>query len=166
MTSTTTIADVASKISGVTNRAAWTSTPTSSGKVTVPAGYHNGSGYVDTSKVYNAGVSAGGYTIKQVYSGSNYKGTVNIKSSYPDIYSSVTVDNFLFKPIKMYLSMYICYPDVLQSTHTYTFSANSSYSYNSSTGVLTYNLGSPGGTETNAYIVSAYCNSLKIYLIY
>ena len=57
MTSTTTIADVATKISGVTNRGAWTSTPTSSGKVTIPAGYHSGSGYVDTSKVYNAGKS-------------------------------------------------------------------------------------------------------------
>ena len=43
----------------MTNRGAWTNTPTSSGKVTIPAGYHNGSGYVDTSKVYNAGVSAG-----------------------------------------------------------------------------------------------------------
>ena len=49
MTSTTTIADVATKISGVTNRGAWTNTPTSSGKVTIPKGYHNGSGYVDTS---------------------------------------------------------------------------------------------------------------------
>lgn len=38
----------------MTNRGAWTSKPTSSGKVTVPAGYHNGSGYVDTS----AGVAA------------------------------------------------------------------------------------------------------------
>ena len=55
MTSTTTIADVASKISGVSNRGAWTSSPTSSGKVTIPAGYHNGSGYVDTSGVYNTG---------------------------------------------------------------------------------------------------------------
>jgi len=41
------------------NRGSWTSTPTSSGKVTIPAGYHNGSGYVDTSAVYSAGQSAG-----------------------------------------------------------------------------------------------------------
>ena len=41
------------------NRGAWTSSPTTSTKVTVPKGYHNGSGYVDTSGVYNAGVSAG-----------------------------------------------------------------------------------------------------------
>ena len=39
----------------MTNRGTWTSTPTSSGKVTIPAGYHNGSGYVDTSSVYSAG---------------------------------------------------------------------------------------------------------------
>ena len=43
----------------MTNRGAWTNTPTSSGKVTIPAGYHNGSGYVDTSKVYTAGYNAG-----------------------------------------------------------------------------------------------------------
>ncbi|MGN1321180.1 MAG: hypothetical protein ACI4VJ_01195 [Methanosphaera sp.] len=42
----------------MTNRGAWTSSPTASGKTTIPAGYHNGSGYVDTSGVYNAGVSA------------------------------------------------------------------------------------------------------------
>lgn len=34
------------------NNGAWTSTPTGSGKTTIPAGYHNGSGYVDTSTVY------------------------------------------------------------------------------------------------------------------
>lgn len=47
----------------MTNRGAWTSTPTGSGKVTIPAGYHNGSGYVNTATVYtngyNAGVAAG-----------------------------------------------------------------------------------------------------------
>ena len=57
MSTSTTIADVANKINSVNNRGAWTSTPTSSGKVTIPAGYHNGSGYVDTSKVYTAGQS-------------------------------------------------------------------------------------------------------------
>lgn len=62
--------------------------------------------------------------------------------------------------------MYICYFHALTETTTYTFNATASYSYNTSTGVFTYNLGSPGGSETNAYIVSAYCNSLEIYLVY
>ena len=39
------------------NKAAWTNTPTAKGKVTIPAGYHNGSGYVDTTSVYNKGMS-------------------------------------------------------------------------------------------------------------
>ena len=77
MTSTTTIADVASKIAGVTNRGAWTSTPTSSGKVTVPAGYHNGSGYVDTSKVYNAGQTANNITYKDFTSSVTMNKTVS-----------------------------------------------------------------------------------------
>lgn len=41
------------------NRGAWTSTPTASGKTTIPSGYHNGSGYVDTSSVYNKGKTDG-----------------------------------------------------------------------------------------------------------
>ena len=42
----------------MTNRGAWTSAPTTSTKVTIPAGYHNGSGYVNTSGVWNAAVAA------------------------------------------------------------------------------------------------------------
>ena len=38
------------------NKGAWTNTPTTKGKVTIPAGYHNGSGYVDTTSVYNKGM--------------------------------------------------------------------------------------------------------------
>ena len=71
MTSTTTIADIASKIAGVTNRGAWTSTPTSYGKVTIPAGYHNGSGYVDTGKVYDAGAISGKQNIITFYNAYN-----------------------------------------------------------------------------------------------
>ena len=41
------------------NKGAWTNTPTSKGKVTIPAGYHNGSGYVDTSGVYAKGYTDG-----------------------------------------------------------------------------------------------------------
>ena len=43
----------------MTNRGAWTSSPTASGKVTIPAGYHNGSGYVNTAGVYATGYNAG-----------------------------------------------------------------------------------------------------------
>jgi len=46
----------------------WTNTPTSSGKVMIPAGYHNGSGYVDVSTVYTNGVSAGKPTKSQTVS--------------------------------------------------------------------------------------------------
>lgn len=33
------------------NNGAWSNTPTTQGKVTIPAGYHNGSGYVDTTTI-------------------------------------------------------------------------------------------------------------------
>lgn len=41
------------------NRGAWNSSPTASGKVTIPSGYHNGSGYVNTAGVYTTGYNAG-----------------------------------------------------------------------------------------------------------
>lgn len=40
------------------NKGAWTGATTGSGNVSIPAGYHNGSGYVSGSGAYNAGVSA------------------------------------------------------------------------------------------------------------
>ena len=43
----------------MTNRGAWTNTPTRSGNVTIPAGYHNGSGYVNTATVYTNGYNSG-----------------------------------------------------------------------------------------------------------
>ena len=43
----------------MTNRGAWNSSPTASSKVTIPAGYHNGSGYVNTAGVYTTGYNAG-----------------------------------------------------------------------------------------------------------
>ena len=43
----------------MTNRGAWTNTPTGSGNVTIPAGYHNGSGYVNTATVYTNGYNSG-----------------------------------------------------------------------------------------------------------
>lgn len=41
------------------NQGAWTSTPTAKGKMAIPAGYHNGSGYIDTTGVYNKGYTDG-----------------------------------------------------------------------------------------------------------
>ena len=43
----------------MTNQGAWTNTPTGSGKVIIPAGYHNGSGYVDTATVYTNAYNKG-----------------------------------------------------------------------------------------------------------
>lgn len=41
------------------NNGAWNCAPSGSTRVTVPKGYHNGSGYVDTSKAYNSGRTQG-----------------------------------------------------------------------------------------------------------
>ncbi len=41
----------------MTNRGAWTGATTGNGNVAIPAGYHNGSGYVSGAGAYNKGVS-------------------------------------------------------------------------------------------------------------
>ena len=86
MTSTTTIADVATKIVVVTNRGAWTSKPTTIGKVTIPKGYHNGSGYVDTSNFSNKS-----FTFKVSYS--KYKIDIDVKT-----YSSLKISRNTVHP--------------------------------------------------------------------
>ena len=43
----------------IVNKGAWTNTPTTKGKVTIPAGYHNGSGYVDTTNIYEQAFNSG-----------------------------------------------------------------------------------------------------------
>jgi hypothetical protein len=62
------------------DRGAWTDTPTGSGRITVPAGYHNGTGYVDTATVYNnaynAGVTAGAATGRKVVNVNNVPKTL------------------------------------------------------------------------------------------
>jgi len=61
------------------NNGAVTKTLNAGGSYTIPAGYHNGNGYVDTSKVYNTGVSVGRPNKTQTLS-SSY--TFSGKSSY------------------------------------------------------------------------------------
>ena len=63
-------------ISGtMTNRGAWTSGSSGSGTIAIPAGYHNGSGYVDCSGAYNAGVTAADARVNT--SSANYKAGYN-----------------------------------------------------------------------------------------
>lgn len=78
------------KVSGtMTNRGAWTGATSGSGNVTIPAGYHNGSGYVSGSGAYNAGYSAGvssvnlssSNVLKKYSSGSGYDGNSCTKTA-------------------------------------------------------------------------------------
>lgn len=75
----------------MTNRGAWTGyAPSNGGNIAIPAGYHNGNGYVSGAQAYNAGVAAGaaGKTIIQtgsisVYAnGSTYRITFNSASNF------------------------------------------------------------------------------------
>ena len=73
------------KLTGtMANRGAWTNTPTGSGNVTIPAGYHNGSGYVNTATVYTNGYNAG-VTAADGRANAN---SVNYKTGYNAGYSA------------------------------------------------------------------------------
>lgn len=43
----------------IPNNGAWVTAPTESGQIIIPEGYHDGNGYVDTSAIYEAGVTDG-----------------------------------------------------------------------------------------------------------
>ena len=88
----------------MTNRGAWNSSPTASGNVTIPAGYHNGSGYVNTAGVYTAGYNAGkasasvnlsrvsmASTISKKYSGANNTEVRNVAVTISGGYVICTV---------------------------------------------------------------------------
>ena len=87
------------------NKGAWTNTPTTKGKVTIPAGYHNGSGYVDTTSVYNKGMSdadarvntnSASYTNGYSSGVANSKKNITISSFYTGddryLYLYITID--------------------------------------------------------------------------
>ena len=89
-----------SKVTGtMANNGAWTSTPTTSTKVTIPAGYHNGLGYVDTSKVYTDGYNTGKSSIVMTLTQSRYNITLDVSN-----YSSLTFTRTTKHP---YSNLYI-----------------------------------------------------------
>ena len=94
MAASTALATAAAKIASIVNRGAWTSSITTyNGKVTVPAGYHNGSGYVQAS-ITNRGAwsstittAGGSVTIPAGYH--NGSGKVSVSGLYiPPTYDS------------------------------------------------------------------------------
>jgi len=114
------------------NRGTWTNTPTTSGKVTIPAGYHNGSGYVDTSKVYTNGYNAGynegsaSSSYKLLASNLSSRYTQAVSASSIANYQNLTVNNFLVVNRGLTYVQYRDSEDITTMTK----------SYNASTGVL------------------------------
>lgn len=103
------------------NKGAWTNTPTDKGKVTIPSGYHNGSGYVDTNSVYEKGKSDGTPTIimAEFRKSTGNTRSYNISSQYED-YQNITINNIL-------IAFDYNFPD---------FSMDSSVTYDNTTGLI------------------------------
>ncbi len=114
MAASTALATAAAKIASIVNRGAWTSRITTyNGKVTVPAGYHNGSGYVQAS-ITNRGAwsstittAGGSITIPAGYH--NGSGKVSVSG----LYVPPKKQNGSFTSTKMYAGS--------SSTQTITF---------------------------------------------
>ena len=120
------------------NRGAWTNIPTTSGKITIPAGYHNGSGYVDTSSVYtngyNTGVATSSIKITEIgTSDSSIARQFDVKAVLPNDYKNLTINNFFISNAK------IMYSGGTKSSDVYILE-----SYDATTGTL-------------------YCNQVKNY---
>ena len=80
----------------MTNRGAWTGETTGNGNVAIPAGYHNGSGYVSGAGAYNAGVEAGKAVKPFIYTfgaGTYHLGDPS-KPYYVKNYSKLTAADF------------------------------------------------------------------------
>lgn len=68
------------------NNGAWSSSTSGAGIVTIPAGYHNGSGGVDCSGAYNAGVAAADARVNT--------SSASYNSGYTNGINSVNIDFF------------------------------------------------------------------------
>ena len=89
-------------IGSMANNGAWTNTPTEEGQVAIPAGYHNGSGYVDTSSVYEKGRADGVEKLSVKFtkkSSTTIKG--NISSLYDNYQNIGTANIFVTFPKSM-----------------------------------------------------------------
>lgn len=132
----------------MTNRGAWNSSVNPGGSVTIPAGYHNGSGKVTGNRSYTA-VYLGQQT--SYWSSFSY----NVKSNYPSIYSRLSRSNFYAVPYK--------YSANTGPNGGYSNSGDCGdfISYNASTGVVTMN-GFGAGVQGQIRMAFMF----KLYMVY
>lgn len=132
----------------MTNRGAWSNSVNPGGSVTIPAGYHNGSGKVTGNRSYTTV-----YLGQQSGYWSSF--TYNVKSNYPSIYSRLSRSNFYAVPYK--------YSANTGPNGGYSNSGNCSdfISYNSSTGVVTMN-GFGAGVQGQIRMAFMF----KLYMVY
>lgn len=132
----------------MTNRGAWNSSVNPGGSVTIPAGYHNGSG-----KVYGGRGYSSVYLGQQTSYWSSF--SYNVKSNYPSIYSKLSRSNFYAVPYK--------YSANTGPNGGYSNSGDCGdfISYNASTGVVTMN-GFGAGVQGQIRMAFMF----KLYMVY
>lgn len=136
------------KTGTMTNQGAWSSTVGQGESVTIPKGYHNGTGKVSAKAQKTVFLGYAG-TASNAWSTLSY----NVKSNYPSIYNKLTRANFYAVPYRWEGN------STDRSANNGTSGDN--ISYNSSTGILNaYTTGiGPGGTWAGVL-------NYKIYMVY
>ena len=131
----------------MTNRGAWNSSVNPGGSVTIPAGYHNGSGKVTGNRTYT--------TVYLGQQDSPWTGfSYNVKSNYPSIYNQLSRNNFIAIPHKYDGSCG-------DGSYRNTGNCGDFISYNASTGIVTMN-GFGVGTQNQIRMTVMF----KLYMIY
>lgn len=142
----------------MTNRGAWTGATTGSGNVAIPAGYHNGSGYVSGAGAYSAGVTAADARVNTA--SASYSAGVNAgKAQLPNIttvYNCVTSDAGNNQTHDLYI--------YIPSGYNYlTLTASASMSYNCQISFGAYGNGATALSSGNG-TTSFSKESTKIYV--
>lgn len=114
----------------MTNRGTWNSTVSAGSKVTIPQGYHSGSG----------AVTASSYKITRKTLKSNVNGSGTISCTSIPNYKNLTNNNFAFANVRGYAS---------GGGYSCSAGGSCSLSYTASTGKLTYNVPSYQGSFTS-----------------
>lgn len=134
------------------NRGAWTGSTSGSGNVTIPAGYHDGRGYVSGSGAYNAGVTAG----KNAEKGTAFS-SKSVSSS-----SQTELDNYVCRSVfntgvtgkKYGTNLFVVPTRVRNSQRSGSAQIPWKVSYNSSNGQVTIDIGDGGSQEWWGFVLT------------
>ncbi len=161
MTASTALETISSKIANITNRGTWTgSITTYNGKVIIPAGYHNGSGYVQAS-ITNRGAWTGTITTAN--------GKITIPAGYHNGSGYVQASGLYVPPQKQsgtytwygmpkgkVMTKVVVFPTAFPGKPSVTISSPEVYDYQNDTKYLSATIVAITATSFSVNVTSSY----------